>query len=365
MKGRRIALGRLGLAVAGTLLGGALAELALRIFRFDRYEVPLFVSADGADVDLPGPTARIFREAKERHLESSTDLPPATVWFGQYDRPRWSYFDAKGRVEYRTNRLGFRGPEFELARQPDELRVLALGDSFTFGLGVPEKDTWVRRLEALLAASRHGPVTVVNAGMGCGFEPSGYAAWLPSHVEALDPDVVVVGLCLNDVNDKINLIVGQGVDEREPPLHDALHVVTAVHQAYSLWKVGHAPPPRILARMVSGKQATDWRRCRDGLNAIQQLCDARGVRCLVVVFPMMTWLKHDYPLTEVHQLVRDFCTSRSIECVDLLDRFVGLDEQELWVHPRDQHPNDVGHHLIAEGIAAYLASCPLAPKPGH
>jgi hypothetical protein len=33
------------------------------------------------------------------------------------------------------------------------------------------------------------------------------------------------------------------------------------------------------------------------------------------------------------------------------------------VHPTDQHPNDVGHQLIAEGIHDYFKANPSPPKP--
>ena len=43
---------------------------------------------------------------------------------------------------YRINHLGYRGPEVRAARRPGTLRLLALGDSTTFGLGVGESQRW-------------------------------------------------------------------------------------------------------------------------------------------------------------------------------------------------------------------------------
>jgi len=54
-------------------------------------------------------------------------------------------------------------------------------------------------------------------------------------------------------------------------------------------------------------------------------------------------------------MVCDFCESEGIEYVDLRKKFLGLKDEELWVHPMDQHPNHIGHRLIAEGVFEALA----------
>lgn len=42
--------------------------------------------------------------------------------------------------------------------------VFALGDSFTFGLGVRDEETWPTRVEARLRETTGNPVTVINGG---------------------------------------------------------------------------------------------------------------------------------------------------------------------------------------------------------
>ena len=51
---------------------------------------------------------------------------------------------------YGTNSIGLRGPEIELEKDEDEFRIVALGDSCTFGKSVVEEDTWPRQLETKL-----------------------------------------------------------------------------------------------------------------------------------------------------------------------------------------------------------------------
>jgi lysophospholipase L1-like esterase len=88
------------------------------------------------------------------------------------------------------NSLGFRGPEVAARKPPGTRRVLCLGDSNGFGIGVSEDATFSRRLERWLRASGE-PWEVINAGCP-GY--SIYQMWriLELRGTELAPDVVVV-----------------------------------------------------------------------------------------------------------------------------------------------------------------------------
>ena len=105
-------------------------------------------------------------------------------------------------VHITTNSLGLRGPE--LAAKPAGVRrVLALGDSFTFGHAVEAAEAWPAVLEQLLNA-RGGPRwEVVNAGVG-GYG-TGQQLLLYDELESqVQPDVVVLGFAVvNDVLDNL------------------------------------------------------------------------------------------------------------------------------------------------------------------
>jgi hypothetical protein len=82
----------------------------------------------------------------------------------------WKEYD----VTYRTNQLGLRGGDVP-AKQPGELRVLAVGNSFVEGWGVEENQTFTRVAENVLrsAGEKADParsVRIVNGGI------SGYGA---------------------------------------------------------------------------------------------------------------------------------------------------------------------------------------------
>jgi hypothetical protein len=115
--------------------------------------------------------------------------------------PRRSYAYAPGfatellhtsfHVEVRTNELGLRDDPVGALRA-DEIRVLAVGDSFTAGHGVEAAQSWPERLEQLLRES-DPHVRVFNAGI------SGYGlAQIRLHAEELlprlHPRLLVVGV---------------------------------------------------------------------------------------------------------------------------------------------------------------------------
>ncbi len=103
----------------------------------------------------------------------------------------WKEYD----VNYRTNQLGLRGGDLP-AKQPGELRVLAVGNSFVEGWGVEESQTFAHIAEDALrsageTAAAPRPVRIVNGGI------SGYGAAqvnLNSHRlwPAVAPDVVLL-----------------------------------------------------------------------------------------------------------------------------------------------------------------------------
>lgn len=81
-----------------------------------------------------------------------------------------------------TNHLGMRGP---MPRDPKEgFRILCLGDSVTFGWGMPYEESYPARLAELLG------VETIDAGVPA-MKPSTIAAWAKDKAAGLQPDLVL------------------------------------------------------------------------------------------------------------------------------------------------------------------------------
>ena len=95
----------------------------------------------------------------------------------------------------RINNLGFRDRDFPV-RKSGAKRVLAIGDSFTYGWGVDGEDSWPKVMEREL---RRGGLDIEVANLGApGAGPREYAALAERAIPLLRPDLVVVAVLQAD-----------------------------------------------------------------------------------------------------------------------------------------------------------------------
>ena len=159
-------IGRLGLLLGGSLVALLLAEAGLRA-RTGALGVEFFLARTPELYDTS-----IFRPDPDTIIAL---VPGATA------RMQTAEYDQQIHI----NALGMRAPEVP-ERAPGELRVLAVGDSFTLGLQVAEADRYTERLGAALTRDLGRPVTVWNAGVdGHGtFHATAQAARLAPRIDA-------------------------------------------------------------------------------------------------------------------------------------------------------------------------------------
>jgi hypothetical protein len=100
-------------------------------------------------------------------------------------------------LNFWTNAQGFHDEEFTVPKPPGRFRIMALGDSFTFGL-VPYPDAVMTRVEAGLQAScPRLALDLLNLGIG-GTGLADYETLVALGVPALDPDVVLVNIYIGN-----------------------------------------------------------------------------------------------------------------------------------------------------------------------
>ncbi|MBI1849372.1 MAG: hypothetical protein HYR85_03405 [Planctomycetes bacterium] len=107
-------------------------------------------------------------------------------------------------VAFSLNSRGFRGHDVASPKPPGTWRVLVLGDSFTFGKGVADGESFPEVLEVRLRERLAGqPIDVVDAGVN-GYGTDQQAALLRRVGRALEPDVVALGFYVgNDFSDNL------------------------------------------------------------------------------------------------------------------------------------------------------------------
>jgi lysophospholipase L1-like esterase len=302
-------------------------------------------------------------------------LPSPAEWSG---RPNARGLHAGVPVAF--NALGLRDVERAPQPAPDTVRVLALGDSFTFGNGVAQDHTYPRQAEAMLSAARGAPVEVLNMGMP-GYNTLHQLAQLRELGLGLQPKVVVVGFLYNDI-ELSSAQKGAATAVRQE--HSLPRKIKSAVNGAALWLKQHSLfvawlSPRLgnALRPLGVKgfgqvgevkdQYTDtnphWRRMQEALLEMKRVTGERGIELVVMIIPAMARFDEaTYPIKEYHQAVSAFCRSNGIRVLDLLPAFWGRDGTRYWISATDGHPNAQGQKIIAEALAAFVA--PLLPPAG-
>lgn len=133
--------------------------------------------------------------------------------------------------EIRINAAGLRGPELESSSRGSS-RVLVVGDSFVFGVGVEDSETFTALLPAGL--SREG---IEAEGLNAGIPAFGIPdaeSWLRRHGAELEPDVVVIAVFLG------NDLVDASPDREEILLVDGLLVPSQSAGGLKAWLHRHS-----------------------------------------------------------------------------------------------------------------------------
>jgi lysophospholipase L1-like esterase len=105
------------------------------------------------------------------------------------NNPKW---------EVKLNSEGFRNPEFSTAKPPNTVRIVCLGDSWTFGHNADQDKTYPQRLAVLLKESfPNMNIEVLNLGMLASTSHIGLQL-LQQRALSLNPDIVLIGYSMND-----------------------------------------------------------------------------------------------------------------------------------------------------------------------
>ncbi len=107
------------------------------------------------------------------------------------------YFYTWGKLVY-VNRLGFRERDFSETKAANAYRIMLLGDSYTYGVGLTDVERYGNLLEQQLQS--HWPereVQVLNFGVSASCTVD-QRDLLKKHMPGVRPDRIIVGFCYND-----------------------------------------------------------------------------------------------------------------------------------------------------------------------
>ncbi len=299
-------------------------------------------------------------------------------------------------ADVEINAHGFRDREVELAKPAGTTRVIALGDSATFGIRLPQEVLWPGVLENLLREGGE-QVEVLNLGI-TGYDTLEEVAFLEKVGLAFAPDRVVLAYHLNDVGfasptrDYIRRLQSYG-----SPIY-RLRVLQGLRRAADLvaltqqhqrterddyfarenqrWITDVTGDAELMGKIDALRAAVEpdefaktmhrylrWYRSparigklRTALERLARLAAEHGFE--VSVFPV-PWLSDDgleaaYDLG--YAVARHEVERAGFTWIDTIADTRALDHRSLMIVEHDfGHPNAEGHRALAERLARELA----------
>lgn len=265
---------------------------------------------------------------------------------------------ALGDTTVSTNSRGLRGDREYLTPKPAGVtRVLAVGDSFTFGQGVRDPEAWPARLEALLPESE-----VLNAGAAC-YAHDQILATLQEEGAFYRPDIVVLGFFAADVERNAHRFVcyekphfvstetGYALTNSPVPTPDALRAELRWTSMLGITlRAALRGPPDVPARVAVTHHI---------LGEIARATAALGAHLVVAYLPAY----REFQDSDDRRVWVDFCARSGADCVDLtgdmnprLDAGYVVLPDALFLDDGGRHYSPLGNRRVAERLAAHLAA---------
>lgn len=355
-------IGNLALVAAATLVGLLLAEGALRVTGHRLIFPQMFV-------EDPHTVFRLKPGANVRTINAG-------------------FFD----YEYTVNDRGLRSSgdvTVPSASGGSRKRVLFVGDSFTFGVGVNDSETYPARVGARLRDWCDFPVETLNAGVG-GFGTSHELSFLQHYGWRFDPDVVVVGFLTSDPEDNslngLHRMVGDRLVEipaSERPgwgliqahKHVPGYTWLVAHSTLFNWtrqRIGNLVAQRAAAREARGvptqsvepardeeREAARWNLTAAIFDRIRAQADSHDVQLVVAIIPHGGTLGNYYAAgrdADVDRML-EICREQQLTCVNVAEsmRRARPTAAPASLYLREGHFNATGYDLVGDAVARRLA----------
>jgi lysophospholipase L1-like esterase len=306
-----------------------------------------------------------IRQAVQANHFTQYRPDPEIYW---YNRPLLrDHRDQTDEVPKSTNSRGFRGAqEFEAPRREGELRIMMVGDSSTFGLGVRDGNTYGDVLERELAERTGRPVSVINTASPGHTSHQGWVLW-QRHAARYDPDILIWAYnndsCLDMVPEAQRLA-------RRPWLRDverllfrsdlylmARQVLLDFARSRDVERFRQTYP----AESEGWVQRIPLEDFGDYLERFDSAARERGAHAVFVRMPVNRASIERHPIyaTSFDDAWRDlqserFCGEPGRHCLNTEADFADRNDEALFLPEHLFHPSARGHAIIGKALAALI-----------
>lgn len=359
-----------------TLVALGLAEVAVRLLASEPRVLGAiaFQKEDGTPVANLGEAVqkKLVMQVPGKKPRRRFMFKPGTSFYITYtdnDVLKRDWLDDQGRVLNRINSGGVREREELAGKKPEgQRRIVCIGDSFTFGWGIPEEQNWVRLLEDELRVGGQD-IRTVNCGASGTVVIDEYVNALEQRFHRFEPDAVILTICLNDLVGSDGLMVfGPPVDTGSALLNLTLGAMGRGPLNLSSdrdWVADLLAMPEVYPDGTPNPRfgpdkpfAAMWPQGtpQKALRQAKAWCDERRIPFMVVIWPFLQGLGEGryYPFQKLHDLVASDLKDAGIPLLDVTEQLRGTNHEDLWVTPADTHPNPKAQQLVLPVITEFV-----------
>lgn len=247
-------------------------------------------------------------------------------------------------VDMSINAYGMRDKAYSLQKPNNTFRIAVLGDSITQGNGIEYHETYATRLEEMLNADENisYDVEVLNFGV-IGYSFSQYIELYKTKVKQFEPDLVIVGQCINDLEyyGSHEVTVFKNAIK---PIYKNLYVLTYLR--YTL-----LPQPEHEQRLNHNTRYEQFKK------------EVGTVPVGIAVIPYLDNIHSNTTSRRFRDHSLQAAKVNGFDSIDLLQIFSrsNYTGKEISNKMGDGsvdylHPNRIGHKLIADALYAYVTS---------
>jgi len=253
----------------------------------------------------------------------------------------------------RINSYGFRDYEYSLEKPANTYRIIALGDSHTFGAGVNLTDSYPKILEQLLNERNDSrKYEVLNFGIP--------GANLVEKIELLkekgvsfNPDLVILQW---NADDRVNRTEWEEFIDSYIERYLTEHNLSKeMLDRFSYEEIrSEAEAAYIRMKFMNDSAYRLRAELEEEFKELEEITQKRGIKVVILLFHTTLFL----PSSNEKQILKDIADKYKWPVIDC-DKYARI---EYILDKNDSHPNQLGHKLIALEVYKKLIESSIIPK---
>jgi hypothetical protein len=275
------------------------------------------------------------------------------------------------------NSLGHRDNEFGVQKPAGVFRILTIGDANTYGEGVESIDDLYTEVledmlnaESALAQERGSLIYEVLNVSKIGWEVDDYLLALRDPGLSYEPDLIIIGLYINDIEDRsYPRPIVRTLPQEMVRSFWRLKVLLDRH-CYLYWYTvtPHAQwkYKEFWFDFVGGyvdPESHHWIRFADFYERIFQLGRDENIPIVVAVLPYLVELNQSHPFISTYDRVAVMATDNGATAVNLFPIFERYDVSKLRAGLTRWVPSEEAHAIIAEALYESITAHDLVLLP--